>query len=41
MTEEDLYHIMHTRQLTMTDRFQRHGAQPTRRHWHKNQPGVA
>jgi hypothetical protein len=26
--------------LTMTDPFQRHGAQPTRRHWHKSQPVV-
>jgi hypothetical protein len=27
--------------LMMTNLFQRHGAQPTRRHWHKRQPVVA
>jgi hypothetical protein len=27
--------------LTMTNPFQRHGAQPTRRRWHKSQPVAA
>ena len=40
-SEKAMQQQQSARQLTMTDLFQRHGAQPTRRRRHKSQPVVA
>ena len=39
-TNLDRLNFLHYPLLTMTNPFQHHGAQPTRRRWHKNQPVV-